>query len=131
MTSLRQPPAPGGNWRAWADQVVRYLNDAERRNSGVTPKTVQLMHRQNRTDGFRGAVEKASEDGVLLYDPTAAAPVVSIAGSYLPLATQTYVTGELSSYATTAYVDSEVANLATTSYVDNAVSGFAIKEISG
>jgi len=69
--SVRRPPVPSGaDWKAWADQVYRYLAEEQ----ATTRRPVALLQ----TSG----AEKASADGVLLWDRDNQYPIVSLNGEY-------------------------------------------------
>jgi hypothetical protein len=71
--TVRRPPAPNGSdWKAWAEQVYRYLADEQ---AGTTPRRAVAL--QQTVGG-----EKANEDGVLLWDRENKYPVVSLDGEY-------------------------------------------------
>jgi hypothetical protein len=71
--TVRRPPIPtGADWKAWASQVYRYLAEEQ---SGAAPR---------RTVALRQTVggERATEDGILLWDRENRYPVVSLDGEY-------------------------------------------------
>jgi hypothetical protein len=69
--SVRRPPVPNGaDWKVWADQVYRYLAEEQ----AAPRRAVALLQ----TSGS----EKASADGVLLWDRDNQYPIVSLNGEY-------------------------------------------------
>ena len=73
-----RPPQPTGNsWRQWALQMVEYLSDRTRIESENLPRPVQLPHLVRD--------ERATVDGILMYDPVAQLPVCSIGGVWVPV----------------------------------------------
>jgi hypothetical protein len=69
--SVRRPPVPNGaDWKVWADQVYRYLAEEQ----AAPRRAVALLQ----TSGS----EKASADGILLWDRDNQYPIVSLNGEY-------------------------------------------------
>ena len=75
--SIRRPPVPfGDSWKAWADQIYRYL--AEEQSGAPTRRPVALAHLTPNS--------RASQDGLLLWDATNKRVVVSRDGEWRKLA---------------------------------------------
>jgi hypothetical protein len=71
--TIRRPPAPTGNdWKAWADQIYRYLAEEQ---AGAAPRRAVALRQ---TVGG----ETAAEDGVMLWDRENGYPIVSLNGEY-------------------------------------------------
>lgn len=66
------PPYPRDDWRAWAMQMVEYLQNQDIESFEVSPQSVLFAHKL--------ADERAVTDGVVMYDPALGKLVVSIGG---------------------------------------------------
>lgn len=74
--TLRRPPSPfGGDWKAWANQLHRFLVDQQSGQPERRP--VSLSHLTPDST--------ATEDGVLLWDNTNKKVVVSRGGEFRAL----------------------------------------------
>lgn len=70
------PPVPGPNLAIWAQRLVDYLRrEQDRVDYHAVP--VKLAHRVGD--------EKATENGIIMYDPSLEAVVVSINGQWVEL----------------------------------------------
>lgn len=69
--SNNSPPYPSGDLRVWAEQLYSWILNDE-----VTPDTILLEHQ---TDGER---PRATTAGMLMFDPSIAAPVYSESGAW-------------------------------------------------
>lgn len=80
--SARTPPYPRKDLEAWARDLYNYMISEANVKERLEPSAVLLAHR------VAGVLERASVDGILLYDPAVSveAPVVSIGGEFVPLA---------------------------------------------
>lgn len=74
------PPAPTGatNLQAWAQQVYTYLLDQQFGRKEIVASPVFLSHMTGQ--------EKATTDGILMYDPVDKQVVVSVDGAWKPIA---------------------------------------------
>lgn len=80
MTSQLPPnPQRFPNLRGWAEQLYRFLEQSQPIANRVEPQSVLLAHRTG------GVSERASTDGLLLYDPVTRSVVVANNGIWEPV----------------------------------------------
>jgi len=77
----RLPPYPSGDLRAWATQLVDYLQATTRVEEENTTRPVALSHKISVTD------DRALQDGVMMFDPQLGKLVYSQGGQWVPVAT--------------------------------------------
>lgn len=81
MSNIGKVPQPGKDLVVWARETARYLNDLARpRDLTQIGTPVLLSHRS------RGTAERATTEGILLYDPLGKSPVCSVEGEWRPIA---------------------------------------------
>ncbi len=65
------PPYPGNDWREWAIRLVEFIGRPQPRTTEVLPSTPMLAHQLPTT------LQRATENGVLMYNPGQGVPVFS------------------------------------------------------
>lgn len=82
MSSLLQsPPYPSADLKKWSLELVEYLIRVQETDA-VRPMAVQLEHRLNNPN----RLEKAVQDGLVMYDPAIGLPVFSKNGAWYDFA---------------------------------------------
>lgn len=76
MSAGTLPPFPGKDLNEWARKIYAYLNDQSQEKM-IKSGPVLLQHR---TSG-----EKATTDGIMMYDPQLGEPVYSKNGAWYKL----------------------------------------------
>ena len=87
MTSRTKfPPDPSQtpNLFEWARRITSYLRDTDGAKSVVIPQAILLLHRIAGSLGL----ERATEDGLLMFNPATKNVEVTIGGSWVPLVSQ-------------------------------------------
>jgi hypothetical protein len=79
MSQFSRPPFPGRDLIAWSRAMYEYLNAQASIKGSIEPQPVLLPHQ------VTGKPAKAASDGIIMFDPTAAAIVVSVNGEWVPL----------------------------------------------
>lgn len=68
------------SWKEWGQALSMHLGQQARSRSRVLPQTVMLEHRN--MNGFQ---EKATENGILMWDESLKKVVVSVDGAWVPI----------------------------------------------
>lgn len=78
------PPFPSGNsWKAWATNLVEYLTREAQIESRTDPQPLQLPWRMGN--------EKATQDGLMMYDAVLGVPIYSKNGQWLRVSDDTVI----------------------------------------
>jgi hypothetical protein len=79
--SVGTPPDPTRypHWREYAAALADFYAQQARISQGVQPTAVQLVHVNIAAAAVKDR-PRATQDGILAFDPTLGAPVVSVGG---------------------------------------------------
>jgi hypothetical protein len=84
LSKYPPPPQSFSDWKAWAVALGNYLAKSSSINEPTNPQPIQLAHRLNTAAGNLG-LERATTDGLLMYDPALGRVVVSVGGIWKSL----------------------------------------------
>lgn len=76
----RTPPYPGRDLNSWASQIYEFLASQANVTQRVEPTPVLLAHQT------ASGQERATVNGLLIYDPVAKRPLLSMDGAFYPVA---------------------------------------------
>ena len=77
------PPQNYRSMEDWAKAVYEYATSGADATAAVDPQPVLLPHQT--TDTQDGVGARATQDGILMFDPVSGAPVISIGGVWKEL----------------------------------------------
>ena len=83
------PPASARDWHAFAEDLRRWLDALPQELQSLRPQPIQLPH-VDVTGAGLGGLPRATEDGILAYDPEFESVMVSTNGSWRALVSAAY-----------------------------------------
>lgn len=85
-----RPPSPNGvrNWHDWASQLTEYLNRSGGTKASVEPQMLMLV---SKTISPNVMEDKATDNGLLMYNPAIGLPEFSKDGAWYPILSQNAV----------------------------------------
>jgi hypothetical protein len=84
LSKYPPPPSSYADWKQWATQLTLYLAKSSDIKEPTNPQPIQLAHKLAATASNLG-LERATTDGLMLYDPALGRVVISVGGVWKSL----------------------------------------------